>query len=174
MKYETSSQSVLVSLPVHLIEALLTLRSALDENLASTLEKAVVDTVASSAAVSERPPAAAFPSEHGRYAAEFRGRTFREDTLFGVFGRIVDMLANDEPEAIVSLSAYRTRRRRLVSRERGGIHIYRRDFADTKTIQTNSGWWIDTNISEKQLKSALKVLCDKAGLIYGVDLRFPR
>lgn len=34
------------------------------------------------------------------------------------------------------------------------------------------GWWMDTNISQTQLKSRLRIICDVAGLKFGSDLTY--
>jgi hypothetical protein len=92
------------------------------------------------------------------------------DTLAALFGRVVDMMADVAPENLVSLAGIRTRGRRFISLEPHGIHPYS---PHLPVLQTASGWWISKNISQDQLKLALRAICDVSGLRFGEDLRFP-
>jgi hypothetical protein len=169
MKCEAPEQSALVSLPISLIEAMLKMRSALDDHLASALVKSVGGTPTSKkAAFNQACPNFAAP-QPGKYAAEFLGVVFTTNTLPDVFGRVVDMMANVAPEALVKLAAIRTRGRRYVSRERRDIHPRSPHLPVT---QTESGWWISKNISQDQLRQALRTLCNVSGLSFGKDLKF--
>lgn len=69
MKCETPEQTALVSLPVSLIDAMLKMRSALDDNLASALEKSVDGTPASNKAIFNQPVPNFAAPERGKYAA---------------------------------------------------------------------------------------------------------
>ncbi len=170
MKCETPEQTALVSLPISLIEAMLKMRSALDDHLASALEKSVGGTLASNKAIFNQPAPNFAAPERGKYAAEFLGVVFSANTLANVFGRVVDMMADVAPEALVKLAAIRTRGRRFVSREPHDIHPRSPHLPVT---QTQSGWWISKNISQDQLKQALRNLCKVSGLGFGKDLKFP-
>lgn len=164
MKYDTSTQT-LVSLPISLIEALLKLRSALDDDVALALRKG-----AESAPASKKiPPVQQPPDVRGKYAAEFLGVVFSANTLATVFSRVVDMMADVAPEELVKLAAIRTRGRRFVSREPRDIHPHS---PHLPVMQTESGWWISNNISQDQLKQALRTLCKVSGLNFGNDLMF--
>ena len=167
MRYETATQTVLVAMPISIVEAILTevhndVASALGISLAGaqTINTAVLDA-----------PKTSFPvHERGKYVAEFLGITFTVDTLAALFGRVVDMMADVAPENLVSLAGIRTRGRRFISREPRGIHPY----SPHLPVQlTSSGWWISKNISKDQLKSALRTVCESSGLTFGKDLRFP-
>lgn len=170
MMYETSAQTALVSLPVSFIEALLTMRSALDDNVASALGKSVGGAQASNKAVSKRPAPEVVAPELGKYAAELLGVAFSTNTLAAVFGRAVDLMAEVAPEALVSLALIRTRGRRLISLEPRDIHP---NSPHLPVMRTESGWWISKNISKDQLKLALRALCKVSGLSFGKDLKFP-
>ena len=170
MKCETSTQTVLVSLPISFIEALLTMRSALDGEVASALGKSVGGAPASNKAVSNRPAPDVALAEQGKYAAEFLGVGFSENTLAAVFGRVVDMMAEVAPETLVSLATVRTRGRRFISLEPRDIHPHS---PHLPVMRTKSGWWISKNISKDQLKLALRTLCEVSDLSFGKDLKFP-
>lgn len=170
MRYETATQSVLVSLPISIVEAILTLRSKLDDDVASALGKSLVDAQTTNTAVLDAPQSSFAVRERGKYVAEFLGVTFTVDTLAALFGRVVDMMADVAPENLVSLAGSRTRGRRLISLEPHGIHPYS---PHLPVLQTASGWWISKNISQDQLKLALRTICDVSGLSFGEDLRFP-
>jgi hypothetical protein len=170
MKCETPSQAVLVSLPISIIEALLTMRSVLDGDVASALGKSIGGAPLSNTPMLDRPSPHVAIIKHGKYAAEFLGVGFSVNTLAAVFGRVVDIMADVAPEVLVSLAAIRTRGRRFVSLVPRGIHPHS---PHLPVLQTASGWWISNNISQDQLKQALRSLCDVSGLNFGKDLKFP-
>ena len=170
MKYEPSTQTALVSLPISFIEALLKMRSALDDDLALALRKSVGSAPASNKIPPvQQPPDVAAP-ERGKYAARFLGVVFSANTLATVFSQVVDMMADVAPEELVKLAAIRTRGRRFVSREARDIHPHS---PHLPVMQTTSGWWISKNISQPQLKQALRTLSKESGLSFGKDIKFP-
>jgi hypothetical protein len=170
MKCESPTQAVLVSLPISFVEAILTLQSALDDDVTSALGKSLAGARTVSTALLD-PPATSFDvHERGKYAAEFLGVRVSADTLAAIFGQVVDMMAAVAPEALVSLAAIRTPRRRFISLEARGIHLAS---PHLPVQQTASGWWISKNISQDQLKSALRAICEASGLTFGKDLMFP-
>jgi hypothetical protein len=77
MKCESSPRTVLVSLPISFVEALLNMRSALDDEVASALGESVGGAPTSTTALSDRPKLDAITSERGKYA-EFLGVAFSE------------------------------------------------------------------------------------------------
>ena len=170
MKCETPTQAVLVSLPISFVEAILTLQSALDDDVTSALGKSLAGARTVSTALLD-PPATSFVSyQRAKYAVEFLGVRFSVDTLAAIFGRVVYMMAAVAPEALVSLAAIRTRGRRFISLEARGIHP---SSPHLPVQQTASGWWISKNVSQDQLKSALRTICEVSGLTFGKDLKFP-
>jgi len=170
MKVETSTQTALVSLPLSLIEALLTMRSVLDEEVAGALRTIAGRFPSASKPTPDRPSPDVIVPRRGKYAAEFLGTVFFEDTLAAIFGRAVDMMADVAPEALVSLSKVRTRGRRFISMAPHDIHPFS---PHLPVMRTESGWWISKNISKDQLKLALRELCEVSELSFGRDLKFP-
>jgi len=170
MKFETSTQTAQVSLPISLVEALLTMRSALDEDVADALRSITGCSQGTSKPMSDRPSSDVIVPQSGKYAAEFLGTAFFENTLAAIFGRAVDMMADVAPEALVSLTSVRTRGRRFISLEPHDIHPFS---PHLPVMRTESGWWISKNISKDQLKLALRELCKVSELSFGKDLKFP-
>jgi len=169
MKAETSAQTALVSLPISLIEALLTIRSAVDEDVAGVFRTITGTSPCTSGPTSNRPSPDVIVPQSGKYSAEFLGTTFSENTLAALFGRAIDMMNDVAPEALVELAAIHTRSRRFVAREPRDIHPHN---PHLPTMLTQSGWWISKNISQDQLKQALRALCKVSGLSFGTDLKF--
>ena len=170
MRYETATQTVLVSMPISIVEAILTLRSALDDDVASALGISLAGARTMKTPLLDPLPTSVAVHKRGKYAAEFLGVGFSVDTLAALFGQVVDMMADVAPENLVSIAEIRTRGRRFISREPRGIHPY----SPHLPVQlTSSGWWISKNISKDQLKSALRTVCESSGLTFGKDLRFP-
>jgi hypothetical protein len=170
MKCESRAQTVLVSLPVSIVEAILTMRCALDDEVASALGKSLAGARPVDTALLDQPPPRVAVHDRGKYAADFLGVGFAVNTLAAVFGRVVDMMADVAPEALVSLAEVRTRGRRFVSL--APRHIHPRS-PHLPVLQTASGWWISKNISQDQLKLALRTLCKVSGLNFGGDIKFP-
>lgn len=170
MKFETSTETALVSLPISLIEALLTMRSALDDDVAEALKNTAGCSLVTFKPTADRPSPEVIVPQSGKYAAELLGATFFENTLAAIFGRAVDMMAGVAPEALVSLATVRTRGRRFISLKPHDIHPFS---PHLPVMQTESGWWISKNISTDQLKLALRELCKVSDLSFGKDLKFP-
>lgn len=170
MKCETFTQTALVSLPISLIEGLLKMRCALDDDVASALRK----SLGSAPASNKIPPVQQLPDgaapERGKYPAEFLGVVFSANTLATVFSQVVDMMADVAPEELVKLAAIRTRGRRFVAREPRDIHPHS---PHLPVMQTTSGWWISKNISQLQLTQTLRTLSKESGLSFGKDVKFP-
>lgn len=170
MNCESSARTVLVSLPISLVEALLKMHFALDDKIASTLVESVRRTPASTTTLSNQPILDAVILERGKYATEFLGVAFSANTLAQVFGQVVDMTEFVAPEVLVSLATIHTRGRRLISLKPNEIHPYS---PHLPVMKTKSGWWISKNISQDQLRQALRTLCKVSGLSFGKDLKFP-
>lgn len=137
MRGETPTQAVSISLPISVIESLLAMRAALDEDVASALGKCVGGAPHVDAAMHNLPRRHIAVQERRKYAAEFLGLGFSADTLAAVFGRAVNMMADVAPEALVSLAEIRTRGRRLVSLEPRHIHPHS---PHLPVLKTASGW----------------------------------
>lgn len=170
MSCEIRNRTVLVSLPVSFVEALLDMRTALDDDLASALEKTVGGSPASSVSQPcETNPKTITPGR-GKYTAEFLGVAFSANTLPKVFERVIDMTAKRSPEALDSLAKIIPRARRYVAREPGMVHLYS---PHLPVARTTSGWWISKCISRDDLIRALRDLCEVSELSFGKDLKFP-
>lgn len=165
MKYEPHTQAPLVSLPIGIIECLLTMRSALDNDVALALRRSIGGNSPSG----DQPPPSIAVVDRRKYSAEFLGVGFSVNTLAAVFGRVVDLMTDVAPEALVSLAEVRTRGRRLISLEPRGIHL---NSPHLPVMQTASGWWISSNISQVQLRQALRTLCEVSRLTFRRDVKF--
>jgi hypothetical protein len=170
MNRECLANAVLVSLPMNFVEAILSVRSALDDDVTSALQKILAGARGANGHTLDLPSPRTGVLYQGKYGAELLGVGFTVDTLADVFGRVVDMLADVAPEVLVSLSEVRTRGRRLVALDQR--HIHPRS-PHLPVLRTTSGWWISKNISKEQLKLALRMTCEVSGLTFGKDIKFP-
>jgi len=171
MKREPPAQTVSVSLPIAVVDALRKIQSALDDDTASALAASVGGAPGANKVASHPPSPAVADPMRGKYAAEFPGVPFSANTLPDVFARVVDMTAEVAPEVLDALAACQTGGgRRFVARERWDIHPGRRDLPTTRT---ESGWWISKNIGQEQLKHSLRALCKVCDLSFGADMKFP-
>lgn len=170
MSNDCRANEVVVSLPITFIETIISLRSSLDQDVASALAKSLADA-RTRIAPPLNPPSPSFAvNDRGKYAAEFLGVRFAAATLAEVFCRVVDMMADVAPEVLVSLSEIRTRGRRLVSKDPHQIHPYS---PHLPVLRSASGWWLSKNISQCQLKLALRKTCEMSSLTFGKDIKFP-
>lgn len=115
MNHECLADAVLVSLPMNFVEAILSVRSALDDDVTSALQKSLAGARGANGRTLDLPSPRTGVLYQGTYGAELLGVGFTVDTLEDVFGRVVDMLTDVAPEVLVSLSEVRTRGRRLVA-----------------------------------------------------------
>lgn len=169
MKSDVLNRTVLVSLPATVIDALLKVHRALDDDLVSALETGLVNWSEPPTEPDQEEATRAVPLPSGRYAAEFLGVPFAARTLPEVFAVIVNMTAEVAPEALDRLSEVRARTRRFVARSPENVHPGNHRLP---VMQTASGWWISKNIGQEDLNRALRALCRAAGLRFGADAKF--
>lgn len=170
MTSETSARTMHVHLPISVVEALLNLRAALDDDLITTINLSLTGTFVSDTSSLAPVPQPALIRGHVGYEAEYLGIAFTAPTLPEVLARIVDMTAEVAPEVLIDFAKLRARKRRYVARTREGVHP---DNQHLPVKQTDSGWWISKNIGREDLLRTLRALCRTSGLIFGEDLRFP-
>ncbi|SIS92143.1 hypothetical protein [Phaeovulum vinaykumarii] len=170
MSNKCHANEVVVSLPITFVEAILSVRSSFDQGVASALAKSLVDARTLNEQHLPQPvPSVAVP-DRGKYAAEFLGVRFAAATLADVFCTVVDMMAEVAPEALVSLSEIRTPGRRFVAKDPHQIHPHSPHLPVLRSV---SGWWLSKNISQGQLKLALRKTCEVSRLTFGKDIKFP-
>ncbi|MDA1348700.1 MAG: hypothetical protein O3A47_07525 [Chloroflexi bacterium] len=73
-------------------------------------------------------------------------------------------------ERFVSLPRH-GRTRRYVARDRNELYPDRPDLVQEQSYHLESGYWIGTNVSRKQVERIILMACDVSGIQYGVDLR---
>jgi hypothetical protein len=172
----TSSSTIetylLISLPESVVAALIASRHPEDVELSDVVRRLVSQ---SSWNVCVTPPETATPTlamaPSAKYEAEFLGEAIGAQTWPDLFARIVDITCEIAPEAIEGLAAVQARSRRYVARRPEAIHPGR---PDLPVMPTGSGWWISKNVGREDVKRALRVLADVAGLRFGVDVRVTR
>lgn len=164
------NQTVLVRVPVHLVDAMLRMRDSLDKELSASLAANISsDRVTSPKAPGELPQTIILPRRH-KHNAEYLGERIGGRTLPEVFAAIVDLTASLAPEALEDLANMSARSRRYVARKPEAIHPGN---SRLPTMQTASGWWISKNIGQEDLRRALMALCSASGLRFGTDVKFP-
>jgi hypothetical protein len=161
---------VQLTLPKALIASMLVvhddLRGAFVEALRSTEEADVKEDARAVA-----PSVDAVMTGRGaKYCGEILGQKLAASTLPMLLGQFVDQMACVAPEALEEFSYRRSRKRRFVARRWEAVHPGRPDLG---VLQTNSGWWVSSNIGKKDLIRALKELALSAGLQFDKDVRFP-
>lgn len=164
------NQTVLVRVPVHLVDAMLRMRDSLEKELSASLAASISgDRVTSPKAPDELPQTIIRPRRH-KHNAEYLGTMIGGRTLPDVFAAIVDLTASVAPEALEDLANMSARSRRYVARKPEAIHPGN---SKLPTMRTASGWWISKNIGQEDLRRALKALCSASSLRFGTDVKFP-
>lgn len=165
----TQEPTVLVRMPVHLVDAILKMRDSLDQDLMASLAASIAGDAKVKIKETGTPPKPLNEPRHHKYKAEYLGVSIGGRTLPAVFAAIVDLTAEIAPEALERLADMRARSRRYVARNPEAIHPGNKELP---TKRTTSGWWISKNIGQEDLMRALKALCDASGLRFGTDVRF--
>lgn len=167
MKADFTQRSVLVSLPIRLVEALLAAHAELGGDLSDALKFSVSDGFASAREVASAVDV--LPQPAGKYVVEFLGAQVAARTLPAIFSQIVDLMAEVAPEALDALASMSARTRRFIAVDPHVIHPGNQNLP---VMQTSSGWWISKNIGREDLERAMRALCCASGLAYGSDLKF--
>lgn len=161
--------TVLVRIPVHLVDAMLKMRDSINRDLMASLAA----SIASDANVEINETGKASKLLHGprhyKYKAEYLGESIKGRTLPDVFAAIVDLTAEIAPEAVEILANMSARSRRYVARKPEAIHPGNNKLP---TKRTASGWWISKNIGQEDLVRALMALCRASDLRFGTDVKF--
>lgn len=179
---DQSDDLVTIQLPLPFVHGLLALTHLLDGRVVDALRNAVNAPRIADVETDQEPeeldttPARekrSVPIPHDtELVALVLGQTVRGATLPDLFGKCVDLIHNLDPAAIERLAEQQTRARRYVAINREDIH-FRSPHLVTETQQTESGWWISTNVSENQVIAGLRALADAAKLHFGADIKFP-
>lgn len=163
MNSDSAQRSVIVSLPIEFVEALLATHAKLDADLTDALKFSMSERLSHVCEDSDGPLLPA-----GKYAVEFLGVHVAARTLPAVFSQIVDLMAEVAPEALETLAFLKARTRRFIALDPKAIHQGNRNLP---VMQTSSGWWISKNIGREDLERAMRALCSASGLAYGNDLK---
>lgn len=169
MTPRVQGSTVLVRIPVHLVDALLKMRDSLDGDLIASLASSISGAANDEIKVTGTSSKPTSRLRHHKYKAEYLGESIRGRTLPDVFAAMVDLTAEIAPEALERLADMSARSRRYVARKPEAIHPGNKKLP---TKRTSSGWWISKNIGQEDLVRALQALCLASGLRFGTDVKF--
>ena len=161
--------TVLVRVPVHLVDAILKMRDSLDKDITARLAASIASDASAEHKETGMPPKLLNGPPHHKYKAVFLDECIGCRTLPDVFAEIVDLTDHVAPEALEKLADMSAGSRRYVARKPEAIHPGN---TELPTMCTTSGWWISKNIGQEDLKRALKALCSASGLHFGTDVKF--
>lgn len=177
METEKNTDFVPVELPLPFIHGLLALSHLMDNSVTDSLRMALEAHKRVPATMdSENPPLTGRSKRIGPvphdtdHVAEILGQRVRGVTWPDLFTRCVDLIHELDPSVIERLAGKKTHARRYVARRSEDVHF---KSPHLKTMKTESGWWISTNISEQQFSTAIRLLANAANLTFGIDLIFP-
>jgi hypothetical protein len=161
--------TVLVQLPVQLVDAILKMRASLDRDLVASLA-ADIESYGNVATKEAGTPSKLLNApRRQKYKAEYLGECIGGRTLPDVFASIVDLTAEVAPEVLEALANMSARSRRYVARTPEAVHPGNRKLPVERTA---SGWWISKNVGQEDLRRALKALCRAGNLRFGTDVKF--
>jgi len=176
---ENNTDFVFVELPIPFVRGLLALTHLMDERVSGSLRTAIEahdKTSIESEQHNQPSPMHNKDSIHvaevSSRVAEILGQRVLGATLPEMFARCIDLIEERDPCAVNRLAQRKTHARRYVARERESIH-FKSPHLNPQTIQTKSGWWVSTNVSEPQVTRALSHLARAANLKFGEDIIFP-
>lgn len=176
MNTEQDAVNVSVELPLPFIHGLLALAHLMDAGITSALQ-AAINAHHTASRTQEITPN--FHEGSMRYKpgsqddslkVEILGQQFHGTTLADLFAQCVDTIHDLDPSAIERLSKKKTHARRYVARQPADIHF---KSPHLETVQTRSGWWISANVSEQQVRTAMRLLAEASDLAFGKDFLFP-
>ena len=173
MQTRIGADVITVDLPLAFVEGLLAFIRHVDNPVRAALEAHCPPSTEQQLKTSPRTvclKASGNCSSNQSMAAEILGQIVRGATLPDLFGRCVDLVHDLDPEVIERLSREKTHARRYVARKPDAIHVRSPHLGTRKTA---SGWWISANVSEQQVRKAMRLLARAAGLSFGKDLIFP-
>ena len=178
---DQSDDLVTIQLPLPFVHGLLALTHLLDGRVVDALRTAVSAPRAEAVEPDQEPEGldttrarakrSAPNPHHTELIALVLEQTVTGATLPDLFGGCVDLIHNLDPAAVEKFAEQKTHARRYVAKNPEDIH-FRSPHLVTETQQLQSGWWISTNVSEKQVVAALRDLADTANLRFGHDVVF--
>jgi hypothetical protein len=106
----------------------------------------------------------------GVYGFSLLGSHQEHDSLQGAYKHILLALTKRDSAFLPKLGARTTRARKLVARSPADLFLKSKHLADDFADPLIDGWWYDTNLSEEQVVTRLRMACEVAGLSFGRDL----
>ena len=149
---------------------LLALQSSPDEPIVAVLDRHLPGVGANLANPLSAPPDADEPSTPGRIAYRLFGANHTARNATDAMCHILRMLGQGKPDFFHTLAprvAGRSRNHLAGARE--AVYPGRPEFAK-HTREIGPGWFVGTNIANREKLSILQVACDVAGIGFGTDL----
>jgi predicted type IV restriction endonuclease len=99
------------------------------------------------------------------------GKTHRYKNAIETYTNALRELARRDPDFPTRFAAYPKGRgkRPYIARTREALYPGKPDFEGGRELRR--GWWIDTNLSNKQKARLMKIACDVMDIKYGTDLK---
>ena len=100
----------------------------------------------------------------------FRDQREETGSARGALTALLTRLDREDPAFMEQFSvASTTRSRRLIAKNRADLYD-KSHLADEHSLQLPNGWWLGTNLSQKQIRSHIKTACSVAGIGFGSEL----
>lgn len=106
----------------------------------------------------------------GNISVQLFGRCVDVANLKGGYIAILNSLARHKPSLFELLSHQGTRRRRWIARDAAGLYLESPHLAEDHALAIGGDWFIDTNLSRKQIEQRLAVAAKLSGYRYGEDV----
>lgn len=114
------------------------------------------------------PPAT---RRRGNVSANLFGRDVPVANLKGAYIAILNALLRHKPSLFERLALEGTNRRRWIARSTDALYPQSPHLARDHALAIGGDWFIDTNVSRKQIDQRLAVAARIAGYRYGEDVR---
>jgi hypothetical protein len=103
----------------------------------------------------------------GLYHYSVRGSINTEASLKDAYVACLKDLIEYDSQLLGKLTDVSLRSRRIVSRNPKSLYTKSPHLADYYAFDFGSGWWIDLNLSEQQVRQRLKIACELVNLPFG-------
>lgn len=113
------------------------------------------------------PPAT---RRRGNISVQLFGRSVDVANLKGAYIAILNSLLRHKPSLFELLSHQGTRRRRWIARKANELYLESPHLANDHALSIGGDWFVDTNLSRKQIDQRLTTAARLAGYRYGEDV----
>lgn len=106
----------------------------------------------------------------GAWSVQITGEEFQATNMKNAYCIMLRELANLDSNFLIEFSKQKSRSRRFVAREAMSLYQSSPDLAKDYAAELVPGWYVDTNLSQQQVKKRAQAAAEVAGLKYGTEV----